>query len=233
MIKFRVDTSIIVPAHNEETLIKQFINDVDRACKNLNLSYEIVVVENGSHDRTWHYLQEISTKNQRVKLIQLRAAGYGLALCTGLKRCHGKYGVIFNVDFWDKKLLMLTKVDMLGHDLIVGSKNLSGSLDLRRFNRRMVTKAFNLFLRVFLGFKGTDTHGIKLLRLKTVLPIVKICKTRTGIFDSELVIRSQRKGLKILELPVVVEEVRPVRFGVKRLLQTPFDVCHLCMSLRK
>lgn len=233
MNKSKIDVSIIVPVHNEEGLIRQFLKNVYDACSNLNLLYEIVVVENGSNDKTWQYLQEIAKENQRIKLIQLKAGGYGLALITGINESLGKYGIIFNVDFWDDKFLMLTKANILGQDLIIGSKCLPGSLDLRSFRRRATTRIFNAFLKIFLGFRGTDTHGIKLLRLRTVLPILKLCRTRTGIFDSELVIRAQRKGLKVLELPVTVKEIRPERFGFNRLLQTPLDVYNLYKSLRE
>lgn len=233
MNKSKIDVSVIVPVHNEEELIKQFLKEVNNACSNLNLLYEIVVVENGSKDKTWQYLKEIAKENQKIKPTRLKEAGYGSALIMGINKSLGKYGIIFNVDFWDNKFLMLTEADILGQDLIIGSKCLSGSLDLRSFHRRVVTKAFNLFLKIFLGYKGTDTHGIKLLRLQTVLPILKSCRTQTGIFDSELVIRSQRKGLKVLELPVVVKEVRPERFGFTRLLKTPLDIYNLCNSLKK
>mgnify|MGYP001607864908 FL=1 len=128
---------------------------------------------------------------------------------------------------------MLTKVNILEQDIIIGSKCLPGSLDFRGFRRRAVTKVFNLFLNLFLGYRGTDSHGIKLLRLQTVLPILKLCKTKTGIFDSELMIRSQRGGLKILELPVTVKEIRPDRFGLNRLLKTPLDIYKLYISLKE
>lgn len=233
MKKSKIDVSIIVPVHNEEELIKQFLKDVDNACSNLNLLYEIVVVENGSRDKTWQYLQEIAKENRKVRPIRLKTAGYGLAIITGIKKSLGEYGVIFNVDYWDDKFLMLTKANILGQDLVIGSKCLPGSLDLRSFRRRAITKAFNAFLKTFLGYRGTDTHGIKLLRLRTIMPILKLCKARTGIFDSELVIRSQRMGLKVLELPVTVKEIRPERFGLNRLFKTPLDVYNLYRSLRE
>ena len=233
MKKSKIDVSVIVPVHNEEELIKHFLKDVDNACSNLNLLYEIVVVENGSKDKTWQYLQEIAKENQKIRPIQLKILGYGPALIMGINKSLGEYGVIFNVDFWDDKFLMLTKANILGQDLIIGSKCLPGSLDLRSFRRRAITKAFNVFLKIFLGFKGTDTHGIKLLRLPVILPILKLCRTQSGIFDSELVIRSQRKGLKILELPVTVKDIRPERFGYNRLLKTPFDVYNLYRSLKE
>lgn len=233
MKKSGIDVSVIVPVHNEEGLIKQFLGDVDSACLNLNLSYEIIVVENGSKDKTWQYLQEFSKDNKKIRPLQLRVAGYGLAIIAGINKSLGEYGIIFNVDFWDEKFLMLTKVNILEQDIIIGSKCLPGSLDLRSFRRRAVTKVFNLFLNIFLGYKGTDSHGIKLLRLQAVLPILKLCKTQTGIFDSELMVRSQRRGLKILELPVTVKEIRPDRFGLNRLLKTPLDIYKLYISLKE
>lgn len=219
--------SIIVPVHNEEEIIESFLKQVSKSCKKLKLNYEIIVVENGSIDKSIEIIKKAADLNKRIKLQVLKKTGYGLALIRGLKSAKGKYLVIFNADFWDLRFLMLTQVDLLGYDVISGSKLLPGAQDERSFNRRLVSWGFNKFLNLILGFQGTDTHGVKILRASNVLPLVSQCKTTSGIFDSELMIRAQRKGLKILELPVKIHEIRPARFELKRTFQTPRDIWKL------
>ena len=126
----------------------------------------------------------------------------------------------------------MINVDLLGYDLVTGSKLLSLSKDNRSLTRKLITLFFNLFLKLFFGFKGTDTHGIKALKRNKILPIINKCRTETGIFDSELVIRSQRVGLDILELPVEVIEKRPPRFS-NRIFQTPVDIIKLYVALKR
>lgn len=224
--------SIIAPAHNEELIIEDFIKDVVKSCKKNNINYELIVVENGSSDSTAEKVSRISKANSKIRLIRLDRAGYGLAIIEGLKNSRGEYVVLFNVDFWDEKFLLLTKVALLNYDIVSGSKLLPGSKDYRSLSRRLVSRGFTEFLKLFLGFKGTDTHGIKAIKMRTVSSVIKKCKLRSGIFDSELILRLERERLKILELPVEVREIRPARFNLTRPLKTPIDIYQLWKALK-
>lgn len=224
--------SVIVPAYNEEKLLSIFIKEVVSYLEKTCPDYELLIVENGSQDKTLEIARAFSQKNRHIKAEHLAKPSYGAALVWGMKKAKGDYLVIFNVDFWDKKFIDLAKIDLFGYDLVNGSKNLPGSYDKRPLTRRLVTRGFNLLLKILFGFLGTDTHGIKALRREKILPVLKKCKIKTGIFDSELVIRAQRAGLKFLELPVEIEEIRPNRFGFKRILETPKDLLKLYLALR-
>jgi glycosyltransferase involved in cell wall biosynthesis len=224
--------SVIAPAYNEEKLLPIFLKEVVTYLEKMNFTYELIIVENGSQDKTLEIARNFSKKNKRIKVEHLSNPSYGGAMIRGIEKAKGDYIVFFNIDFWDKRFIDLIKVDLLGYDIVVGSKNLPGSLDRRPFSRRLVTRVFNFFLRIFFGYKGTDTHGIKVLRREKLIPIVGKCRTTAGIFDSEMLIRAQRFGMKILELPVEVIEKRPNRFGFKRILETPKDIFNLFWVLR-
>jgi len=66
----------------------------------------------------------------------------------------------------------------------------------------------NGMLRVSLGFKGTDTHGLKAFRRSSLVPVVEACIVDKDLFASELVIRAEREGVAIEEIPVRVKEKR-------------------------
>jgi glycosyltransferase involved in cell wall biosynthesis len=230
-MKNGIEVSVVVPVHNEEQLIETFLTEVSGGCEKWGLAYEIVVVENGSRDNTWKIIKEAAKKSDKIKPYHLSGPGYGVALLLGIEKAKGKYLVVFNVDFWEEKFLALVKVDLLNYDVVLGSKLLPGSKDYRQISRRLVTWAYNKFLRIFLGYQGTDTHGVKVMKRKAIMPIVKACVTRSGLIDSELMIRAYRKNLKILELPVAVREVRPGRFSYRRIWETPVDIWNLAKAL--
>jgi hypothetical protein len=123
-------------------------------------------------------------------------------------------------------------IDLYGKDMILGSKMAPWSIDQRSFSRKFISWSFNKFLKLYFGFKGSDTHGIKLLRKSVRDNILKECKTNTGIFDTEFVIRTQKCGYQIADFPVKVREIRPPRFN-KRLLQTPLDIIQLINAFKK
>lgn len=222
--------SIIAPAYNEEKILSSFINEVTRYL-NKKYNYELIIVDNGSEDKTLKIAKEHEERNKSIKVFHLPKPGYGIAAVYGFNKASGDYVVFFNIDFWDPKFLEITKVDLLGYDIIIGSKNLPGSEDERSLLRRAITKSYCWLLRLVFGYKGTDTHGIKVYRSDTAKKVFQKCQTRTGIFDTEIMIRSQRRGLKILELPVKVTEIRPTRFK-NRAFKTFGDIWQLYQALK-
>ena len=75
--------------------------------------------------------------------------------------------------------------------------------------RRVATRVINGMLRVAVGFKGTDTHGLKAFRRDALLDVVRACVSDRDVFASEMVIRAYRAGLNVAEIPVRVVEKRP------------------------
>jgi hypothetical protein len=74
--------------------------------------------------------------------------------------------------------------------------------------RHLGSVVINGMLRVSLGFKGTDTHGLKAFRRAVVAPVAERCIVDRDLFASELVIRAEREGVAIVEIPVRIKEKR-------------------------
>ena len=223
-------TSVVLPARNEEKLILNTVKNIASHLNKKKYDYEVLVVINGSIDSTERIVRDISKTNRRIKIMKSKP-GYGYALRKGLERANGKYVVIFNVDFYDLKLIDLIDIDLYGKDFIIGSKRAHWSEDSRSSLRKLVSLGFNNYLKLFLRFKGSDTHGIKLLKKEVLDKIYRKCKTTSGIFDTELVLRAQYEGFRIADFPVRVTEIRPPRF-TNRLLQTPKDILDLTLALK-
>ena len=99
--------------------------------------------------------------------------------------------------------------------------------------RRLGTRVINGALRVTLGFKGTDTHGLKAFRRRTVRPIALACLVDRDLFASELVVRAERAGLGMREIPVRVLEKRPPTVGlVKRVPHVLKSLTELIIAIR-
>jgi glycosyltransferase involved in cell wall biosynthesis len=223
--------SIILPTRNEEVLIRGTLENIVLFLEKRKIfDYEILVVINGTEDRTGNIVSDFAAKNRKIKILKSKP-GYGKALKIGLKDSRGEYIIIFNVDFYDLRMVDLINIDLYGKDFIIGSKMAHWSEDRRSIVRKMVSTFFNLYLKTFYNFKGSDTHGIKIMKRIVVDKILPKCKTDSGIFDTELVLRSQYAGFKFADFPVSVEEKRPPRF-TQRILQTPKDVYRLYFSLK-
>jgi len=223
--------SIILPARNEEKLIKSAVVDILTQLKKKKYSSEILIIINGCTDNTEKIVDKLSNKFKEVRKLKSRT-GYGYALRKGIQKARGNFVIFFNVDFYDLKIIDLVDIDLYGKDLIVGSKRTPWAEDLRPLQRRVVSTLFNFYLKVIHGFRGSDTHGIKIMKGKVIDKVFPKCKTTNNIFDTEFIIMAQRCDFKIADFPVRVEEKRTPRFG-SRLLKTPFDIFELYRTLRR
>jgi glycosyltransferase involved in cell wall biosynthesis len=222
--------SVILPARNEEQLIGATLKNIYRYLLSKKYPFEIIVVCNDSTDKTEEIVKAFSQNKPAVKMFRSEL-GYGYALRKGMVEAKGDYVAVFNVDFYDLRLLDLIDIDLNGRDLIIGSKMTPWAEDRRPYKRRVVARLFNLYLKIVYGFRGSDTHGIKIFSRRVLTAIYPRCKTFTGIFDTEFVLRAERAGFKIADFPVVLEEKRSSRFA-NRFLNTPIDIIKLYKALK-
>lgn len=226
--------SFVVPVHNEEAIlassISSLLKQLDSAFASGSSSYEVILCENGSTDSTLSIAQELANTHLNVRIEELPIASYGRALRYGIEAALGKIIIIVNADFWDVDFACQAVKRQLDYDVLIASKNAAGSEDRRPWHRRGITFCFNLLLKILFGYRGTDTHGLKALRAASIKPLAAMCSTDAEIFDTELVIRAQRAELRLLEVPIAVEEWRPSRYGL--LGRVPRTIVDMIMLVR-
>ena len=202
--------SVVIPVFNEEPLLDTAVRSLAVQLDARPWSYELWVVENGSRDRTADIADRLAEELPHVFALHVPEPNYGRALRRGIENARGTFVLCDEIDlgdfsFYDRALGLLEK----GADLVVGSKRHADSKDHRPWVRRRGTQVINSLLRLSLGFKGTDTHGLKAFRRARLLPVVETCQVEHDLFASELVIRAQRAGIDVLEVPLQLREIRP------------------------
>ena len=144
--------SVVVPCYNEQEVLPDFYHRATAACKQIDQTYEIVLVDDGSKDATWHTLIELAAKDPHLVLVKLsRNHGHQLALTAGLDVCQGHRVLIIDADLQDPPELldaMMQKMDD-GADVVYGQRrHRSGETRFKLFTAK-------LFYRVI--EKLTDT----------------------------------------------------------------------------
>jgi glycosyltransferase involved in cell wall biosynthesis len=172
-----------------------------------------VLAENGSRDRTVELCEELHARYPQVSYFSTGEPGhgnYGKALQRGILRAQGEYVICDEIDLCDTEFYKraLEVLDKREADFVVGSKLLAGANDERPVMRHVGSIVINGMLRVTLGFRGTDTHGLKAFRREVVAPVAERCIVDRDLFASELVIRAEREGVRIREIPIRVKEMR-------------------------
>ncbi|MBI5005270.1 MAG: glycosyltransferase [Candidatus Lloydbacteria bacterium] len=210
--------SIVIPVYNEQEILKTEIEKIIAEAGTFLQSsdYEIVLVENGSSDDTLSIAKKLASQYYQINPISLSVASYGNALKEGVSRSNGTYIAVFNIDFWDMDAVKkaITLFENEGCDIVVCSKSMEGALDKRPLSRRILKKIFNFALRMLFRYPGTDTHGIKIFNREKAAPVFSQCKTHRDLLDTEFLIRANRAGLKIKEIPVTCEEKRKSVYGI-------------------
>jgi len=204
--------SVMIPVYNEEGILVSSVVSLREHLKELGYSFEIVLCENGSSDRTFELCQELASKYQEVDCFSIQRANYGRALKEGILRARGTIVVCDEIDLGDIDFYRRALDRLLNGDaaMVVGSKILAGAQDTRPFVRHLATITFNTLLRILLHFHGTDTHGMKAFRRDLLVGTAGRCVVDRDVFASEFVIRAERERHPVVEIPVrVVEKRKP------------------------
>jgi glycosyltransferase involved in cell wall biosynthesis len=211
------DVSIVIPVYNEEGILREAVGellegiaDVKTKLHRPDLQFEVILAENGSRDRTVELAEHLAAENSGVRTFSLGEPNYGKALRRGIAEARGTFVICEEIDLCDRDFHRRA-LELLLHgdcDFVVGSKAMKGSNDRRPYTRRLATRVINGMLRVALDFRGTDTHGLKAFRREVVVPVAESCVIDRDLFASELVIRAGRQGVRLMEIPVRLEEKR-------------------------
>ncbi len=198
--------SIVIPAHNEENRLPSTLDAIDAFIKRQSYTVEVLVVENGSHDRTLEYCREYAAGVNWLRVFHEDQRGKGLAVKRGMLEAHGEYRFICDADL----SMPIEEVNrflppQLNHfDVAIGSREGAGA---QRFNepvyRHLIGRIFNTMVRLITlpGLQDTQC-GFKCFRAEVAEEVFKL-QTMGGMsFDVEVLYIARRLGYKIEEVGI-------------------------------
>ena len=226
--------SVVVPIFNEEEIFLDSANKIYMICKEMNLPFEIIFSENGSTDNTLALTKSFVEDKDNCIILRNNFANYGLALRSGFENAKNEIVISFDIDYFSKKFL--EEALHLDEEFValVASKRLRESDDERTIVRKLATSVFVFILKILFQTSLSDTHGMKAIRRKNIQKEINNVISTQDIFDTELLIRIEKSGFKILEVPTVVNEIRPsVSVIFKRIPRTLKSLLKLKYQLFK
>ena len=225
--------SIVIPVHNEAGYLPGALAELFDEISDVPASITVLVAENGSTDGTAQAVRELMDRYPGLDLLQLPTPDYGAAMREGFVSTDGEWVVNFDIDYFSADFLRSVLSIGDDADLVLASKRAEGADDRRGSVRRFATWTFNQVLRFVLSSGVSDTHGMKAIRREVIDQIAADVISTQDLFDTELVVRAERAGYRIVEVPAVVEEKRETKSSLaKRVPRTLNGVWNIRKSLR-
>lgn len=213
--------SVVIPAYNEEDRIARTLQAVDDYLAKQSYGYEIIVVNDGSTDRTAQIVRGLLPLIRHLRLIDnAENRGKGAAVKQGMLEAQGEIRLFMDAD-------NSTSVDQIermlpefaaGFEVVIGSRRVPGAVIAvhQHFIRESIGRIFNLIVRILAGLPMKDTQaGFKAFSARAAKEIFSRQTIWRWAFDVELLAIARHHGFKVKEVPItwVNDPKSHVKFG--------------------
>ena len=219
----KLDISVVVPLYNEEESLPELVAWIDRVAQNNKLSYEVIMVDDGSSDNSWAVVEQLKERYPAIKGIRFaRNYGKSAALYCGFDEAEGEVVFTMDADLQDSPDEIPEMRRMIleeGYDLVSGWKK-------KRYDpagKRFPSKFFNWTARIVSGIKLHDFNcGLKAYRRRVIKSIEVY-----GEMHRYIPILAKHAGYKKIGEKVVKHSERKYgvsKFGMERMVKGYLDL---------
>jgi len=229
--------SVVVPVHQEEQRLDSGVRRLDASLDEFEEPTEILVVENGSRDRTWEMLLDLEKELPRVRALQVEGRGKGRAVREGMLAAAGRYRFLCDVDLSmpPEQLVRFLPPERPDVQVAIGSRESAESEVDDSARRRFIGRCFNAWVRLLLPLDGLlDTQcGFKCFRADAAADVFSRQVLDGLSFDVEILSIARHRGWTVEEVPItwVADEDTRVRL-VRDSTAMALDVARVAWRLR-
>ena len=230
--------SIVIPAYNEEKRLPRTLREIDKYLRNQKYQYEILVVSDGSKDRTAEVARDLKPEIKGLRIIDNKENhGKGFVVRQGLLEAEGEIRLFTDAD----NSTSIDQVEKMfpyfekGFDIVIGSRDIKGAVldPPQPWHRQIVGNIFNLMVQFLVGLWGIwDTQcGFKSLSAKAAEDILPDCRIDRWAFDPEILKVGKKRGYKIKEVPVLWVNDPDSKVNLKGMMRMALDLLKIRWNL--
>lgn len=210
--------SVVIPAYNEEHRLPATIQRVLAYLRSQSFPWELIVIDDGSQDRTAELAEAFATDEPAMRVIRNGHYGKGYAVRTGVLAARGEFVLFSDADLavpmeeWEKLRRYLNQ----GYDVVIGSREGAGAQRLGEpWHRHVMGRIFNLFVRLvaiggiqdtqcgFKAFSRRAAHDLFNRMLLYGADASPVHGAAVTAFDVEVLFLATKRGYRICEVPVI------------------------------
>ncbi len=230
--------SVIIPVYNEEKRLPETLNKTNDYLTRQNYDYEVIVVNNGSRDRTSEVVRNLMDEIKNLRLIDNKEnPGKCFAVRQGMLKAKGDFRIFTDADNStsinqiEKMLPWLEK----GCDIVIGSRDIEGAVldPPQPWQRRVTGDGFKLYRKIIVGlWEIQDTQcGFKGFTKRAVESIFPKCRIDGFSFDPEILLIARKLGYKIKEIPVYWKNDPDSKVKFKSIIKMAVDLIKIRWNL--
>ena len=200
------EVTAIIPVFNDRKSLEIAIPASIISLSEITPAFEILIAEDGSSDGSAELVKDYKKQDSRVYLLHSdERQGRGRALTRAIRNARGSIVCYYDVDLATDMHHLQELIDAIrrGYDISTGSRLLPDSEIVRSEGREVASRTYNLLVRVMLGSRVYDHQcGFKAFNRERVLPILPAIRDNHWFWDTEILVRAQKRGYKVREFPV-------------------------------
>lgn len=200
-----LDLSLVIPCYNEELILGNSIREVIGILDNTRFNYEIIFVDDCSHDNTRKIINDIIAgypDKNISKIFHEKNTGRGGAVMDGIRAARGEVVGFIDIDLEVHARYIPSCVLAVKGGVDIAIAYRIYKFYLKSFVRYFMSKGYITMVRNLLKVNLKDTEtGFKFFKREKILPVIGEIQECGWFWDTEVMVRSYMKGYKIVEIP--------------------------------
>lgn len=205
-MKKQLDLSLILPCYNEERILRESVGRIAKTLDLTRLTYEIIFVDDTSRDNTKQLILEACNTYPHTQAMYHKInKGRGRTVTDGMNMAKGKVVGYIDIDLEVSPVYIPCLVDLILQnkaDAVIGKRMYR--TNIQSIPREILSFGYQWLSNRLIGTGNLDTEsGYKFFNRKKILPILTLTRHPHWFWDTEIIVLGKRKGLRIMEIPVL------------------------------
>jgi len=218
-----IDITAIIPVYNDRVALEYALQRSIAMLAAISPKFELLIAEDGSTDGSAEFARQAERQDSRIHLIHNdERLGRGAALTRVMGIARGGIACYYDVDLATDLTYLQELVRYIrnGYDIATGSRLLPTSSVVRSGKREIPSRVYNWLVRLILGSTLHDHQcGFKAFNRQHVVPLLTKVHARHWFWDTEILVRAQKSGMRVIEFPVKWQEGKHTTVKIKDVIR--------------